>query len=47
MVVFPIFMVIADASRTARTDQIIRTTFLILLTLMTILYSLHVDTAMA
>lgn len=47
MVVFPAFMVVAAAARTPRADQIIRTVFFILLTLMTILYSMHVDIAMA
>jgi Gpi18-like mannosyltransferase len=47
MVVFPAFMVVAAAARTPRIDQVIRTVFLILLTLMTLLYSMHVDTAMA
>jgi hypothetical protein len=47
MVVFPAFMVIASAARSPRVDQIIRTTFLILLTLMALLYSMHIDIAMA
>ena len=47
MVVFPAFMVVAAAARTPRVDQAIRTAFLILLTLMTVLYSMHVDIAMA
>jgi hypothetical protein len=47
MVVFPAFMVVASAARNTRTDQAILTAFLILLTLMTVLYSLHVTIAMA
>jgi hypothetical protein len=47
MVVFPAFMVVAAAARTPRADQLIRTVFLILLTLMTVLYSMQVDFALA
>jgi hypothetical protein len=47
MVVFPAFMVVASAAHRPRVDQLIRTVFLILLTLMTVLYSMHVDFAMA
>ena len=47
MVVFPAFMVAGAAARGPRADQVIRTAFLILLTLMSLLYSMHVDFAMA
>jgi Gpi18-like mannosyltransferase len=47
MVLFPAFLVLAVWGRNARADQIIRTTFLILLTLMTILFALHIDIALA
>ena len=47
MVVFPAFIVAGAAASSPRADQVIRTVFLILLTLMTVLYSMHVDFAMA
>ncbi|MDT7541556.1 MAG: hypothetical protein QOE33_1460 [Acidobacteriota bacterium] len=46
-VLFPAFIVLATCGRKPRTDQIIRTVFLILLTLMTILFSEQIDIALA
>jgi hypothetical protein len=47
MVLFPAFLVLAVWGRNSRTDQIVRTTFLILLTLMTVLFAEYVDIALA
>ncbi len=47
MVLFPAFVALAVWGRSARADQIVRTAFLILLTLMTILFSYQIDIALA
>jgi len=47
MVAFPIFMLLAEAGRSTRIDQIIRTVFLFLLGLMTLLFALHFSMAMS
>jgi Mannosyltransferase (PIG-V) len=46
-VLFPAFIALAVWGRSARVDQIARTAFLILLTLMTILFSYQIDIALA
>jgi Gpi18-like mannosyltransferase len=47
MVVFPAFLALAVWGRGARADQIIRTVFLILLVLMTIMFAYQIDIALA
>lgn len=47
MVLFPAFIVLAACVRQPRTDQLIRTLFLIMLTLMTILFCERIDIALA
>jgi hypothetical protein len=47
MVVFPAFFALAVWGQSARADQIIRTTFLILLVLMTIMFAYQLDIALA
>lgn len=46
MVVFPIFIVLAVAGESARTDQLIRTTFIALMSLMTVFFVAHFTFAM-
>lgn len=47
MVLFPAFVALAVWGRSARVDQIVRAAFLILLALMTILFSYQIDIALA
>jgi len=47
MVMFPVFFVLALAGRSNRLDQIIRVSFVALLTLMSALFALHVALALA
>jgi Mannosyltransferase (PIG-V) len=47
MVVFPVFMVLAEKSSSGRTDQTIRAVFIALLSLMTLFYSIHFSPALS
>jgi hypothetical protein len=47
MIAFPIFMVLAHAGNSSKTDQIIRTVFVFLLGVMSFLFALHFSMAMS
>jgi len=47
MIAFPIFILLAEAGRSLRTDQIIRTVFIFVLGVMTLLFALHFSMAMS
>lgn len=47
MIAFPIFFLLAEAGRTQRADQIIRTVFVFVLAVMTLLFALHFSMAMS
>jgi hypothetical protein len=47
MMAFPIFILLAEAGRSSRIDQIIRTVFVFVLGVMTLLFALHFSMAMS